>query len=68
MVDVGLRLEDIAPKNREVVLARYPRGAGFTGAFAAMIRNEAHAVPGGRFALLTRMGFPLLVRVAPLHD
>jgi hypothetical protein len=33
-----------------------------------MIRNEAHAVPGGRFALLTRMGFPLLVRVAPLRD
>jgi hypothetical protein len=68
MVDVGLRLGDVAPNNREAILARYPRGAGFKGAFAAMIRNEAHAVPGGRFALLTRMGFPLLVRVAPLRD
>jgi hypothetical protein len=68
MVDAGLRLGDIAPRNREAVLARYPRGAGFRGDFAAMIRNEAHAVPGGRFALLTRMGFPILVRVAPLRD
>ena len=68
MVDVGLRLGDITPRNRQAVLSRYPRGAGFKGEFAAMIRNEAQAVPGGRFALLTRMGFPLLVRVAPLLD
>ena len=68
MVDVGLRLGDIAPHNRDAVLARYPRGAGFKGELAAMIRREAHAVPGGRFALLARMGFPLLVRVAPLRD
>jgi hypothetical protein len=68
MVDVGLRLDEIAPRNREAVLARYPRGAGFKGEFAAMIRNEAHAVRGGRFALLTRTGFPVLVRAAPLHD
>jgi hypothetical protein len=33
-----------------------------------MIRKEARAVPGGRFALLSRLGFPLLVRVAPLRD
>ena len=68
MVDVGLRLSDITPRNRQMVLARYPRGAGFKGELAAMIRNEAHAVPGGRFALLMPMGFPLLVRVAPLRD
>jgi hypothetical protein len=68
MVDVGLRLDDIAPRNRETVLARYPRGAGFKDVFAAMIRKEADAVPSGRFALLTRMGFTLLVRAAPLKD
>jgi hypothetical protein len=68
MVDVGLRLSDIAPHNRQAMLVRYPRGAGFKQELAAMIRNEAHAVSGGRFALLTRMGFPLLVRVAPLPD
>ncbi len=68
MVDVGLRLADIAPSNRETVLARHPRGAGFKGELSALIRNEAHAVPGGRFALLSQMGFPLLVRMAPLKD
>jgi hypothetical protein len=68
MVDAGQRLGDIAQRNRKEVLARHPRGTGFKGELSAMIRNEAHAVPGGRFALLTRMGFPLLVRVAPLRD
>jgi hypothetical protein len=68
MVDAGLRLSDIAPQNREAVLARYPRGAGFKSQLAAMIRAEARAVPGGRFALLSRMGFPLVVRVAPFSD
>jgi len=68
LIDAGLRLSDIAPRNRTAVLARYPRGPGFKAELAAMIRNEAHAVPGGRFALLARMGFPLLVRVAPLRD
>ncbi len=68
MVDVGLRLDDIQPRNRETVLARYPRGAGFKDTFAAMIRDEAHAVPSGRFALLARMGFTRLVHIAPLLD
>jgi hypothetical protein len=68
MVDVGLRLSDITPANRQAALARYPRGAGFKRELAAMIRAEAEAVPGGRFALLTRMGFPLLVQMAPFRD
>jgi hypothetical protein len=68
MVDAGLRLDEISPSNRHAVLARYPRGPGFKEELAAMIRDEAHAVRGGRFALLTRMGFPLLVRLAPLRD
>ena len=68
MVDVGLRLGDITLRNRETVLARHPRGVGFKRELATMIRNEADAVPAGRFALLSQMGFPLLVRIAPLPD
>jgi hypothetical protein len=69
MVDGGgLRLADIAPDNREAVLARHPRGAGFKDEFANAIRREARAVPAGRFALLARLGFPLVIRLAPLHD
>jgi len=68
MVDGGLRLADIAPRNREVVLARHPRGAGFKDELASTIGREARAVPAGRFALLSRLGFGLLIRLAPLRD
>ena len=66
MVDgVGLRLWDIAPPNTEEVLRRHPREAGFKREFAAAIRAEARAVPGGRFHQLVRCGFPLAARLAP---
>jgi hypothetical protein len=66
MVDgAGLRAWDISPENRQAALARYPREAGFKGELAGMIRAEAAAVPGGRFALLVRCGMTLAVRLAP---
>jgi len=68
VVDAGLRLGDITRRNREVVFARHPRGAHFKDEFATLIRGEAEAVPRGRFALLTRLGFALLVRIAPIRD
>ena len=69
MVDgAGLRLWDVSIANELAVLEAHPRGAGFKGALAALIRAEARAVPGGRFALLARCGLPLAVRLAPFED
>jgi hypothetical protein len=69
MVDgAGLRLWDVSKANVEAVLTQHPRGAGFKGELAALIRAEARAVPGGRFALLARCGLPLAIRLAPFDD
>jgi hypothetical protein len=69
MVDgAGLRLWDVSQANVDAVLAAHPRGAGFKDELTALIRGEARAVPGGRFALLTRIGLPLAVRLAPFPD
>jgi hypothetical protein len=66
MVDgAGLRLWDVSPDNKEEVLRRHPREAGFKREFAEVIRAEARAVPDGRFHQLVRWGFPLAVRLAP---
>ena len=55
MVDgAGLRLWDLSAANVEAVLKAHPRGPGFKGELATMVRAEARAVPGGRFALLAR--------------
>jgi HD domain-containing protein len=68
MTDVaGLRLWDIAPANREEVLRRHPRQASFKGELTEAVRAEAGAVPGGRFSLLVRCGFPLAIRLAPFR-
>jgi hypothetical protein len=68
MVDgAGLRVWDVAPANVEEVLRRYPR-VDFKRRLIALMRAEAAAVPGGRFALLVRCGVPLAVRMAPLAD
>lgn len=65
MVDVaGLRVWDVAPGNVEEILRRYPRG-DIKRELMEMVRTEAAAVPGGRFSLLMRCGFPLAVRLAP---
>jgi hypothetical protein len=67
MVDVaGLRLWDISPANREETLRRHPREPAFKRELTEAVRAEASAVPGGRFALLTRCGFSLAIRLAPL--
>jgi hypothetical protein len=63
----GLRLWDIDPANVEQVLSAHPRLA-LKRELIPFVRAEAAAVPGGRFALLTRCGFPLLVRLAPFDD
>ncbi len=68
MVDgAGLRIWDVAPGNVEEVLRRYPRG-DFKRQLVEMMRAEAAAVPGGRFALLVRCGVPLAVRMAPFDS
>ena len=69
MVDgAGLRIWDIAPANVEEVVRRHPRGSGFKSQLASMMRAEGEAVPGGRFALLSRCGAPLAVRFAPFDE
>jgi hypothetical protein len=66
MVDVaGLRLWDVSPSNREETLRRHPRQPAFKKELTDAVRAEVRAVPGGRFALLTRCGFPLAIRLAP---
>lgn len=66
MTDVaGLRLWDVSPRNREEVLRRHPREPSFKRDLGAAVRAESAAVPGGRFSLLTRCGFPLAIRLAP---
>jgi hypothetical protein len=69
MVDgAGLRAWDIAPRNLEDVLRRYPRGEGFKQWLTAVVKAEARAVPDGRFALSVRCGLPLAVRMAPFES
>jgi hypothetical protein len=69
MVDgAGLRLWDVSKANVAAVLTAHPRGASFKEELGALIRQEARAVPGGRFALLARCGLPLAVRLAPFSD
>ena len=68
MVDgAGLRMWDVAPRNAEEVLRRYPRG-DFKTELVGMMRAEAKAVPKGRFGLLVRCGLPLAVRMAPFDS
>lgn len=68
MVDgAGLRVCDVAPANVREVLRRHPR-ADFKRQLLGLMRAEAAAVPSGRFALLTRCGLPLAVRMAPFDQ
>jgi hypothetical protein len=69
MVDgAGLRIWDIDPSNVKEIVRRHPRGVGFKSELASMMRAEANAVAGGRFALLVRCGVPLAVRLAPFDE
>jgi hypothetical protein len=68
MVDgAGLRIWDVAPRNVEAVLHRYPRG-DFKRELIGLARAEAAAAPRGRFGLLVRCGLPLAVRMAPFDS
>ncbi|MGO9509667.1 MAG: phosphohydrolase [Mycobacterium sp.] len=68
MVDAaGLRLWDITTRNVQDILRRYPRGA-LKRDIIPLARAEAAAVPGGRFSLLMRCGFPMAVRMAPFDS
>ena len=62
----GLRLGDLTRSYRGHVIERYPRD-GVTAGISAMIRAEASANPHGRFALLTRCGLPMLLRLNPIR-
>jgi hypothetical protein len=69
MVDgAGLRAWDVAPHNIAEVLRRHPRGPGFKRGLSDTIKDEARAVPGGRFGLLRRCGMTLAVRMAPFDS
>jgi hypothetical protein len=69
MVDgAGLRAWDVAPHNVEEALRLHPRGPDFKRALSDTIREEARAVPGGRFALLRRCGMTLAVQLAPFDS
>jgi hypothetical protein len=66
MTDVaGLRLWDVSADNVEEVLRRHPREPSFKADLSAAVRAESKAVPEGRFALLSRCGFSLAIRLAP---
>ena len=62
----GLRIGDLTRGYCDHVIGEHPRD-GVSAAIAAMIKAEAAANPGGRFALLNRCGMPLLVRLNPLR-
>jgi hypothetical protein len=69
MVDgAGLRAWDVAPHNIAEVLRRHPRGPAFKRGLSDTIRDEARAVPGGRFGLLRHCGMTLAVRMAPFDS
>jgi hypothetical protein len=62
----GRRIGDLTRGYRDHVIGKHPRD-GVSADIAAMIKAEAAANPGGRFALLNRCGMPLLVRLNPLR-
>ena len=65
MLDLaGLRSWDLPAAIVKAVSERHPRGSLVLGITQA-VRNEASAVPDGRFALTARWGFLLAIRAAP---
>ncbi len=60
----GLRIWDLPAATVEAQLARHPR-TGLVTDICSRIRAEARAVPGGRFALASRWGLRLAIRMAP---
>jgi hypothetical protein len=63
----GIRLWDLPKPLVTGAIELHPRH-GVQKGVQKLIREEARAVPEGRFALLVRCGFILSVKVAPLRD
>jgi hypothetical protein len=64
MVDlVGLRERHLPHDLVARAVAAYSR-SGFAGPFLQLLRDEAHAVPQGRFAFLRSVGFGPAVRMS----
>lgn len=65
MLDItGLRLADLPVGVVDEVYRRHPAG-GIRDTILRLVREEARAVPTGRFALLRRLGLALAVRTTP---
>ena len=64
---IGQRLWDLPKDLVSGVIERHPR-SGVGAAIPGLVRAEARAVPEGRFALLTRYGFTVAMRLAPVKD
>jgi len=65
MADIaGLRTWHLDPTFLDSVLEKHPR-TGITRALIDGVGAEAHALPGGRFALLRKCGFVAACKLAP---
>lgn len=60
----GVRLADLPAGLVREVFARHPAG-GIRDSIRRAMKDEARAVPDGRFAQSVRMGLPLAVRLSP---
>ena len=63
----GIRLWDLPRPLVRGAVERHPRH-GVKREIQVLIRDEARAVPQGRFALLARYGFIVAVKLAPIRD
>ena len=57
----GMRRWDLTAANRKAIVARHPMGS-VKADISRLVTAESKAVPNGRFALLRRCGFLVLVR------
>ena len=63
----GIRLWDIPKPLVAGAIELHPRH-GVQKGVQKLIRDEASAVPEGRFALLARCGFIFAMKLAPIRD
>ena len=64
---IGQRLWDLPKAFVAGTIERHPRH-GVRKAVQVHIRDEARAVPEGRFAFLARYGFIVAVKLAPIRE
>ena len=66
MLDLGgLRVWDLPGSYVDDVSLDHPR-SGLQAEVLDLIKAETQAVPDGRFALLSRWGLPLAIRISPM--